>query len=91
MSIVHMLRHMKRRTTLILDSAVHAALRARAEREGRTFTEALEQVLRVGLAARSAGRRPRLRLPSYDLGPFLVDPADRLAIAALRASERREP
>jgi hypothetical protein len=86
-----MLPHMKRRTTLILDSAVHAALRARASREGRTFTEALEQALRVGLSARTAARRSRLRLPSYDLGPFLVDPSDRLALAALRGGGRREP
>jgi len=86
-----MLGHMKRRTTLILDSTLRAALRARAGREGRTFTEVLEQALRLGLADRRATRRPRLKLPSYDLGPFLVDPADAPALAVLRAGERREP
>jgi len=29
------------------------------------------------MAARSAARRTRRKLPSYDLGPFLIDPGDR--------------
>lgn len=68
--------HMKR-TTLQLDPALTAELRRRAVHEGRTFTELLERTLRAGLAAHAPGRRARLRLPSYDLGPFLVDPARR--------------
>lgn len=69
-----MLTHMKR-TTLQLDPALHAELRRLAAREGRTLTEVLERVLRAGLAAEHATRRVRVSLPSYDLGPFLVDPA----------------
>ena len=61
-----MISHMKR-TTLLLDNALLAELRRRAANEERT--------LRFGLTA-PATRRPRHTLPSYDLGPFLVDPAD---------------
>ena len=63
-----MTSHMKR-TTLILDAALLAELRGRAAREGRTLTEIVERTLRAGLVAPSRGRR--VRLPSYDLGPYL--------------------
>jgi hypothetical protein len=78
-----MLKHMNRRTTLIMNASIHEALRARAAREGRTFTEVLEWAVRQGLAARGPSRRTRMRLPSFDLGPFLADPADPSALAAL--------
>lgn len=71
-----MLSHMKR-TTLILDTALHADLKKRAAAEGRTLAEIVERTLRLGLAAGTAARRGRLAIPSYDLGPFLADPADR--------------
>ncbi len=61
--------HMKR-TTLILDERLDAALRERAARERRTLTDVVEEVLRAGLAV--PARRRRVRLPSYDLGPFLT-------------------
>lgn len=66
--------HMKR-TTLILDPELYAELRRRAAASGRTLTETVQAVLRAGLAAPAAGRRRRVQLPSYDLGPFLEDPA----------------
>ncbi len=69
-----MLLHMKR-TTLVLDPGLHAALRRRAAEEGRTLTDVVERALRLGLAARPPARRPRVTLPSYDLGPFLSPPA----------------
>jgi hypothetical protein len=81
----YMLSHMKR-TTLVLDAALYAELRRRAAAEGRTLTEVVERTLRLGLQAVPA-RRGRLALPSYDLGPFLVDPADRGEHAALRGGE----
>lgn len=71
-----MLLHMKR-TTLILDDALMAELRHRAHDERRTLTETVERALRLGLEALAAGRRSRIKLPSYDLGPFLADPSRR--------------
>lgn len=69
-----MLTHMKR-TTLQIDPLLHAELRRRAVAENRTLTEVLEQALRAGLATPRETKRPRVALPSYDLGPFLADPA----------------
>jgi len=68
-----MLSHMKR-TTLVLDEALYATLKKRAAEEGRTLTEIVERTLRIGLGAERQARPARLTLPSYDLGPFLVDP-----------------
>ena len=73
-----MLSHMKR-TTLLIDPALYAELRRRAAEGGCTLTEVVEQALRLGLTAPSTARRHRIALPSYDLGPFLVDPRDRRA------------
>jgi hypothetical protein len=70
-----MLKHMKR-TTLIFDPALYAELCKRAAAEGRTLTDVVERTLRAGLAARGPTRRTRVALPSYDLGPFLADPAE---------------
>ena len=69
-----MLSHMKR-TTLQIEPWMHAELRRRAAAEGRTLTEVLERTLRAGLATVRDPRRHRVALPSYDLGPFLADPA----------------
>lgn len=69
-----MLSHMKR-TTLQIEPWMHAELRRRAAAEGRTLTEVLERALRAGLATDRDPRRRRVALPSYDLGPFLADPA----------------
>ena len=69
-----MLVHMKR-TTLQIEPLLIAELRRRAAAEGRTLTEVLEHALRAGLEAPREARRTRVALPSYDLGPFLADPA----------------
>lgn len=69
--------HMIRRTTLQIDAALYRELKARAAREGRTLTDVLERTLRAGLDPARAPRRPALTLPSYDLGPFRIDPGDR--------------
>ena len=69
-----MLPHMKR-TTLQIEPWMHAELRRRAAAEGRTLTEVLERALRAGLEIGRDPRRRRVALPSYDLGPFLADPA----------------
>ena len=75
-----MLSHMKR-TTLVLDAALHARLKKRAADEGRTLSEVVERALRLGLEALTSGRRGRVALPSFELGPFLVDPARRETFA----------
>lgn len=59
----------------MLEAGLHRELKRRAASEGRTLTALVERALRTGLAAEGRGRRPALRLPSYDLGPFLIDPA----------------
>jgi hypothetical protein len=66
-----------KRTTLLLDNALYAELKRRAADEGRTLTELVERTLRLGLSEGTARRRQRVTLPSYDLGPFLLDPRDR--------------
>ncbi|OGF08778.1 MAG: hypothetical protein A2W00_13500 [Candidatus Eisenbacteria bacterium RBG_16_71_46] len=77
-----------KRTTLVLDSALYAALRQRAAAEGRTLTDVVERALRRGLAA-ATPRRGRVSLPSYDLGPFLVEPDEQRG--AMRPPEDAEP
>lgn len=71
-----MLLHMKR-TTLLLDPGLYTELKRRAATEGRTLTEVVGHLLRLGLQATSGARRGRVQLPSYDLGPFLTHPSDR--------------
>ena len=78
--------HMKR-TTLVLDAALYAELKRRASVEGRTLTEVTERTLRLGLEAQASQRRVRVNLPSYDLGPFLSDPARRDVVPGLPADE----
>jgi hypothetical protein len=80
-----MLPHMKR-TTLILDAALYAELKRRAAAEGRTLTDVVERALRLGLETHAAGRRARVALPSYDLGPFLADPSRETPAADPRTS-----
>jgi len=71
-----MLSHMKR-TTLVLDASLYARLKKCAADEGRTLSEVVERALRLGLESMTSTRRGRVALPSYELGPFLVDPARR--------------
>jgi hypothetical protein len=78
-----------KRTTLVIESALYSELKRRAATEGRTLTDLLEQTLRLGLTASHAARRGRLALPSYDLGPFLSDPADRATFGERPPSEGR--
>jgi hypothetical protein len=65
------------RTTLLLDTDLYHELKRRAATEGRTLTEVVEHLLRLGIQAGSRARRGRVRLPSYDLGPFLSSPSER--------------
>jgi Ribbon-helix-helix protein, copG family len=84
-----MLLHMTR-TTLVLDDALYARLKKRAADDGRTLSETVERALRLGIEALSTGRRGRIKLPSYDLGPFLVDPAQRTSVRGVLAPGEEE-
>lgn len=77
-----------KRTTLILEPALYVELRRRAAAEGRTLTDVVDRALRLGLDAHSAAKRPRVHLPSYDLGPFLEDPSGRARRGAPSGRER---
>ena len=77
-----MLSHMKR-TPLVLDATLYARLKKRAADEGRTLSDVVERALRLGLEALASSRRGRVALPSYELGPFLVDPARRETFGAM--------
>lgn len=81
--------HMKR-TTLVLDAGLYGELKRRAAAEGRTLTEVTERALRLGLEAHGAHRRSRVQLPSYDLGPFLSDPARRDELPGAPAEDEDE-
>lgn len=85
-----MLSHMKR-TTLLLDPGLYAELKRRAAAEGRTLTDVVERALRLGLATRGPARRGQVAIPSYDLGPFLVSPADHGAVAEALSHPRTRP
>lgn len=87
-----MLSHMKR-TTLVLDPALYARLKRRAADEGRTLSDVVERALRLGLETLTSSRRGRVVLPSYELGPFLVDPARRESFGEIvsRPGEPDEP
>jgi hypothetical protein len=67
------------RTTLLLDPGLYTELKRRAAIEGRTLTEVVEHLLRLGIQSASGARRGRVKLPSYDLGPFLSSPSERSA------------
>jgi hypothetical protein len=64
-----------KRTTLVLNSGLYAALRRRALHEGRTLTDVVERSLRAGMNAVSAAGGEAITLPSFDLGPYLVEPS----------------
>jgi hypothetical protein len=79
-----------KRTTLVLEASLYARLKKRAADEGRTLSDVVERALRLGLDPLSAGRRGRVALPSYELGPFLVDPARRESFGGI-VSQHGEP
>ncbi len=72
-----MVFHMK--TTLVIDDGVMSRLKQEAARRGITMSELVESALRLLLEER---REPRELppLPTYPMGPPLVDIADREAL-----------
>jgi len=72
--------HMKR-TTLMIGERQFAELKTLAVAEGRTLSSQTKEWLQLGLAAHRQGRRRKLRpLPTWNMGEFKVDVADRDAL-----------
>lgn len=71
------------RTTINLPDALGEAAKAKAAAEGRTFTSLVEEGLRAVLGGTGTETTPK-PLPVFGdkTGRFLVDPADREALAA---------
>jgi len=70
-----------KRTTLIIDQRQFAEIKTLAAREGRTLSSLTTELLQLGLAARRRTRRRKLKpLPTWDMGEFKVDVADRDAL-----------
>jgi hypothetical protein len=74
-----MIFHMKR-TTLIIDERQFAELKTLAAAEGRTLSSLTKELLQRGLAARRWHRRKLRPLPTWNMGKFKVDVADRDAL-----------
>lgn len=62
----------------MIDDELFRALKHRAAEENRTLSDVTQEVLRRGLRpARPARAARRIELPSFRMGPPLVDLADR--------------
>lgn len=65
---------------MALPTPLFRKIKEAAARHGKTFQECLSELVALGLKAQAAPRgRGGSKLPSYPLGPFLIDPADRAA------------
>lgn len=70
-----------RRTTLVLDERQFAELKSLATAEGRTLSSLTKELLGLGLAKWRGRRRRKIKpLPTWDVGEFMVDVADRDAL-----------
>lgn len=76
-----------KRTTLALDERVIEQVRNKARREGSTFQECANKLLRIGLEASASVRKKTKPLPNYSLGKASVDVADRDALYDLMERE----
>ncbi len=75
-----------KRTTVALDERLFERIRARARRERRQLQECVNELLALGLAAKSR-RDKTADLPTFSLGKASVDVADREALHDLLESE----
>ena len=69
-----------RRTTLALEERLFERIKELARREGRYFQDCANELLRLGIEARSRGPDRLDPLPVYSLGVPTVDIADRDAV-----------
>ena len=75
------------RTTINLPDALAEQAKARAAEEGRTFTSLVEEGLRTVLDAADRPAEPLAPLPTWSMGPMLVDITDKDALAELFLKE----
>jgi hypothetical protein len=72
-----MIFHMKR-TTLMIDEGCFREIKRLAAKNMRTISDTVNELLRLGLERQRQPAPPRkFTLPSYDMGPFLINIADR--------------
>ena len=77
-----------KRTTIALEETLHEQLRLRAVMAGRSMTETVNEVLRVGMGASTQGvKPPRPRWRTFRCSEVLVDIADRDALFAAMEDE----
>lgn len=66
------------RTTIILDPFLEKKLRQKAQQEGQTLTNLIQDFIRRGFSHETKKKIPKkIKLQSFSMGEMLVDPADR--------------
>ncbi len=76
------------KTTLNITDPVFAQLKREAARQGRTMGELVEAGLRLLFTSTSSKKRAALPpIPSFDMGPALVDISDREALYRVMEEE----
>jgi len=72
-----------KRTTLILEDACMDAVRDLAQREGRTMSQLVNELIAEGLLRRQQPNPSPFQLPSFDMGVPGVNLADRDALESV--------
>ena len=72
------------RTTVRIDDDLLRDLKQRAQRENKSLTRLINQVIRSGMKTTDQSEKPkrRFRQKTHDMGPPLVDLTKALALAA---------
>lgn len=81
-----MVFHMK--TTLVIPDAIFRDLKRRAAERGETLSALVTEFLSRGLRETPKNRKRLPRLPSFKMGPPLIDIADREALYRVLDAER---
>ncbi|MFH1437754.1 MAG: hypothetical protein ABIJ56_18750 [Pseudomonadota bacterium] len=68
---------MAKRTTVTLDNQVMEAVKARAVKEGKTFGQALNEILRKWLSTAGSRKEGKIKLEPCSMGKPRVDISDR--------------
>ena len=68
---------MTKRTTVTLDNQVMEAVKARAVKEGKTFGQTLNEILRKWLSMSGSRKARKVKLDAYSMGKPSVEISDR--------------